>query len=112
MKRLLTLGVLAFGSATSLPAAVFDITTFGAKGDGETQNRAAINQAIEAAAAAGGGTVEFPAGTWVTGSLCLRSNVTLRLDQGSDDAIVLKLKERTHWARRGSARILPLPIAW
>ena len=83
MKRLLMLGVLAFVAATSLPAAAFDITNFGAKGDGKTQNRAAINKAIEAAAAAGGGTVEFPAGTWVTGSVRLRSNVTLRLEPGS-----------------------------
>ena len=36
-----------------------------------------------AAAEAGGGTVDFPAGTWVTGSLRLRSNVTLRLEPGS-----------------------------
>src|ERR1017187_7685626 len=83
MKRLLTLGVLAFAGAAALPAAAFDIPPFGAKGDGKTQNRAAINQAIEAAAAAGGGTVEFPAGTWITGSIRLRSNVTLRLDLGS-----------------------------
>jgi polygalacturonase len=62
---------------------VFDIAAFGAKGDGKTQNRAAINKAIEAAAEAGGGTVDFPAGTWVTGSLRLRSNVTLRLEPGS-----------------------------
>ncbi len=38
---------------------------------------------IEAAAAAGGGTVEFPAGTWLTGSVRLRSNVTLLLEPGS-----------------------------
>jgi hypothetical protein len=80
MKRLLTLGLAA---AFSLPAAVFDITTFGAKGDGKTQNRTAIGKAIEAAAAAGGGTVEFPAGVWVTGSLRLRSNITLHLEPGS-----------------------------
>ena len=83
MKRLLILGVLVFAAAASLPAASFDVTTFGAKGDGKTQNRAAINKAIEAAGAAGGGTVEFPAGTWITGSIRLRSNVALRLDLGS-----------------------------
>jgi len=60
MKRLRMLGVLAFVAATSLPAAAFDITTFGAKGDGKTQNRAAINKAIEAAAAAGGWSAALP----------------------------------------------------
>jgi polygalacturonase len=83
MKRIIMLGALAFAGAWLLPAAVFDVTAFGAKGDGKTQNRAAINQAIEAAAAAGGGTVEVPAGTFVTGSVRLRSNVTLRLERGA-----------------------------
>jgi polygalacturonase len=82
MNRILTLWVLAF-AASRLHAATFDVTAFGAKGDGKTENREAINKAIEAAAAAGGGTVEFPAGTWVTGSLRLRSNVTLRLERGA-----------------------------
>jgi polygalacturonase len=43
---------------TATSAAVFDVKSFGAKGDGKTLDRAAINRAIEAAAAAGGGTVE------------------------------------------------------
>ena len=80
MSKLTMLAALA---ACCLNAAVFDVTAFGAKGDGKTQNREAINKAIEAAAAAGGGTVEFPAGTWLTGSLRLRSNVTLRLERGA-----------------------------
>src|SRR5271165_5012777 len=83
MNCILTLGALACASASWLNAAAFDVTAFGAKGDGKTQNRAAINKAIEAAASAGGGTVDFPAGTWITGSLRLRSNVTLRLERGS-----------------------------
>lgn len=74
---------IAFLTATCLNAAVFDITTYGAKGDGKTQNRDAINKAIDAAAAAGGGIVEVPPGTWVTGSIRLRSNVTLHLERGS-----------------------------
>jgi polygalacturonase len=45
-------------------AATFGVTAFGAKGDGKAENREAINKAIQAASAAGGGTVEFPAGTW------------------------------------------------
>ena len=80
MSKLIMLAALA---ACCLNAAVFDVTAFGAKGDGKTQNREAINKAIEAASAAGGGTVEFPAGTWLTGSLRLRSNVTLRLERGA-----------------------------
>ena len=69
--------------APMLRSAAFDVTTFGARGDGKMQSREAINKAIEAAAAAGGGTVEFPAGVWVTGSIHLRSNVTLQLDRGA-----------------------------
>src|SRR5450432_1298562 len=83
MKTILTLSALAFAAASCLNAAVFDITAFGAKGDGKTQNRDAIDKAIEAAVSAGGGTVEFPPGTWVTGSVRLRSNVTLHLERGA-----------------------------
>src|SRR5207249_1934785 len=43
----------------------------------------AINRAIEAAAAAGGGAVEIPAGSWISGSIHLRSNVTLHLAPGA-----------------------------
>lgn len=81
MKRIAILWVLA--GALRLHSAVVDIAAFGAKGDGKTQNREAINKAIETVAAAGGGTVEFPAGTWVTGSIRLQSNVTLHLERGA-----------------------------
>src|ERR1022692_4792496 len=66
-----------------LRAGVFDVKTFGAKGDGKTPDRDAINKAIDAAAAAGGGTVYFPAGTYVSGSIHLRSNITLQLERGT-----------------------------
>ena len=71
--------VLALGGH----AAVFDVKTFGAKGDGKTPERDAINRAIETAAAAGGGTVQIPAGNYLTGSIRLRSNITLQLDSGA-----------------------------
>lgn len=48
-----------------------------------TNNRAAIQRALDAAHAAGGGRVVVPAGRFLTGSLVLRSNVTLHLDAGA-----------------------------
>ena len=57
----------AFAASKSQPlpgalAILFDVRTFGATGDGKTVDSPAINKAIEAAAAAGGGTVFFPGG--------------------------------------------------
>ena len=62
---------------------VFDIRSYGAVGDGKAVDSPAINRAIEAAAAAGGGTVLFPAGTWLSFSIRLRSRVALALGQGA-----------------------------
>lgn len=64
-------------------AAGFDVRAFGARGDGATIDSPAINRAIEAAAAAGGGTVRFPAGNYLCFSIHLKSNVALFLDQGA-----------------------------
>lgn len=64
-------------------AADYDVRTFGAKGDGQTLDTSAINKAIEAAAAHGGGTVRFPAGIYLSFSIRLKSNITLYLDQGA-----------------------------
>ena len=60
---------LSLGAPLEVGAATFDVKTFGAKADGKTLDRDAINKAIDAAAAAGGGTVYLPAGTYVTGSI-------------------------------------------
>jgi polygalacturonase len=68
------------------PASVpltFDVRAFGAVGDGKAVDSPAINKAIEAAAAAGGGTVIFPAGTYMSFSIRLKSKVDLYLSQGS-----------------------------
>jgi polygalacturonase len=64
-------------------AATLNVRGFGAKADGRTADRDAINKAIEAAAAANGGTVYFPAGTYLTGSIHLRSNVALQFEPGT-----------------------------
>lgn len=70
-------------AAAPADANVFNIKSFGAKGDGKTIDTAAINKTIEAAAAAGGGTVFFPAGNYLSVSIHLKSNIALYLDQGA-----------------------------
>ena len=61
----------------------YDVRGFDAKGDGKSLDTPAINKAIDAAAAAGGGTVNFPAGTYLSVSIHLKSNITLHLDHGA-----------------------------
>lgn len=62
---------------------ILNVKSFGATGDGKTLDTPAINKAIETAAASGGGTVWFPAGSYLCYSIRLKSNITLYLDQGS-----------------------------
>jgi len=62
---------------------VYNVKVFGATGDGKTLDTIAINRTIDAAAAAGGGTVYFPAGNYLSVSIHLKSNITLYIDQGA-----------------------------
>jgi polygalacturonase len=68
---------------TNARSLIYDVRAFGAKGDGKNLDTPAINKAIEAAAVAGGGTVNFPAGTYLSVSIHLRSNITLQLNPGA-----------------------------
>lgn len=63
--------------------AAFDVRRHGAAGDGKTKDTAAIASAVRACAEAGGGTVHFPAGTYLTGPIELASHMTLHLDAGA-----------------------------
>lgn len=61
------------------PPTVYDVASYGAQGDGTTDDTNAIQAAIDAANARGGGTIVFPAGTFlVTRALTLYSKIVLR----------------------------------
>ncbi|WP_194897851.1 glycoside hydrolase family 28 protein [Catenulispora pinisilvae] len=65
-------------------APVFNVKNYGAAGNGSTNDSPAINKAVTAANAAGGGIVEFPSGSYKSANtIHLRSNVTIELDAGS-----------------------------
>ncbi len=73
---------LAEPPAPAASEALFNVHAYGATGDGKTVDTPAINRAIEAVAAAGGGTLLFPAGTYICFTIHLRSNVDLYLSRG------------------------------
>ncbi|RLB13008.1 MAG: glycoside hydrolase, partial [Deltaproteobacteria bacterium] len=68
------------GSSLSV---VFNVRDYGAAGDGETKDTEAIQRAIDAAHQAGGGRVYFPAGRYLSGTIFLKSLVTLDLEAGA-----------------------------
>jgi polygalacturonase len=83
-RKVLSAGFLLAGFLTAhVWAETFDVRKYGAVGDGKTIDTPAVNKAIETAAAADGGTVYFPAGTYACFSIHLKSNITLHLDQGA-----------------------------
>lgn len=84
---ILTVSSISSGYAAGLPAGSSHtcyVRTFGAKGDGSTKDTVAIQKAIDACAARGNGSVvELRNGTFVSGPLLLKSNITLRVDPGA-----------------------------
>lgn len=74
---------IAFLYVSVAHAEVYDVTDFGAVGDGITMNTEAIQKAIDSAYANGGGVVEVPHGTFLSGSIFLKSYVTLHLAQNA-----------------------------
>ncbi len=81
-KRALLKG-LRRGRGTEASADEINVRDYGACGDGVTKDTAAIQRAIDAAAAAGGGTVTVPRGEYLIGTVLLKSNVRLNLCEGS-----------------------------
>jgi polygalacturonase len=75
---LLLLPIFSFSSPVNV-----NVKNFGACGDGVTLDTEAINLSIEAAAKQGGGMVYFPAGTYLSYSIRLKSNISLYIEQGA-----------------------------
>jgi polygalacturonase len=73
----------AFSTGIYAQGKIYNVKDFGAKGDGTTIDSDPINKAIETAASAGGGTVYFPAGTYASYSIRLKSHISLYIDQGA-----------------------------
>jgi polygalacturonase len=94
LRREFLLGSAAAGlmAAAPLPAAeragepemrCWNVRDYGAQGDGKHMNTQAIRAAIAACNSAGGGTVWFPAGKYLTGAIRLECNINLYLDPGA-----------------------------
>ena len=84
MRRIVFLVVLSMVFVFTLHAnGVYNVREYGAKGDGKTLDHLAINQAIDACVAGGGGQVLLPAGTYLCGSIRLKSRVDLHLMAGA-----------------------------
>ena len=66
-----------------IPDATFNVTSFGANGNGSTDNTAAFKRAIDTVSAQGGGHVIVPSGTYVTGAIHLKNKVDLHLNSGA-----------------------------
>ena len=88
MSVLLLLAGFVLVSNTSVVKAVktlpfFNAVDYGAVADGKTLCTKALQKAVDACAAAGGGTVYFPAGKYLSGAIFLKSNVTLHIGEGA-----------------------------
>ena len=91
-------------STPVIPAGTFTITSYGAS-TGSSDNTTAVTNAINAASAAGGGTVVVPSGTFLCGPIKLKNNVGLQLSSGS---ILKALPYGTYPGSGGTADVASL----
>jgi len=91
-------------------APVFNIRDFGARNDGSSPATDAFRSAIQAAKAAGGGTVYVPAGKYTTGPIELISNLTLDFDAGAVVAFPAAQLPFTEGREQGVECLTPVPL--
>ena len=81
MRQILTFLIFSLTAIVS-DATVYNVLDFGATGNGTTLDSPAINKAIEKATESGGGEIYLPSGTYLCGSIRLKSNIHLNLEAG------------------------------
>lgn len=82
-KTRFTFLILTFSLVLQLSAKEYRASVFGIKSNGSTLNTASIQRAIDYIHENGGGTLVFYVGRYLTGTLQLKSNVTIRLEEGA-----------------------------
>jgi polygalacturonase len=84
MKKLILFAFVTAVCFTARAQRFYDVTKYGAKNDSSKLATKPIADAIAAASKAGGGTVYFPAGKYLTGPIHLKSNITILIDAGAE----------------------------
>jgi hypothetical protein len=107
--KLLALLVLV-GLNSSGAGPVFNVLDYGAHHDGSASSTEAIRSAIQAAKAAGGGTVYVPAGNYVTGPIELASDLVLHLDAGATLRFPAAQLPFTKGRQQGIECLTPVPL--
>lgn len=76
--------LLLFFTMTASAQQYYNVLKYGAKNDSSKLVTDAVKKAIDAASQAGGGTVYFPAGKYLTGPIHLKSNITIFIEAGAE----------------------------
>jgi polygalacturonase len=101
----IVLALVAQIARADVQHAPFNVRAFGATGNGTTKDTAAFQKVLDACTAAGGGTVIVPAGSYLIGSIELKSRTTLQLEKGApllgspdlDDYPIVKVRWEGKW---------------
>lgn len=83
MKKMITLAVALCAAALQMNAGDYLASSFGIKSDGKVLNTRSIQKAIDTISEEGGGKLIFKVGRYLTGTICLKDNVTIELGEGA-----------------------------